>query len=66
MPVADPSTHGHQQDREEAARVAAGQGDKLSGQEAAPGDPFLCGDHNGKQRALVTNGAPRASLAPRA
>ena len=37
MPVAEPSTHGHQQDRGQAAWVAAGQGDKLSGQEATPG-----------------------------
>lgn len=42
------------------------RGRAVGPQEAMPGEPFLCGNHNGKQRALVTNGVLRAGLAPRA
>lgn len=41
MPVAELSTHSHQQDPGQAARVAAGQGDELSGpRRPCPGSRF--------------------------
>lgn len=60
MPVAELSTHSHQQD----TAGSSWAGGQAVGQEAAPGGPFLCGDHNRKRRALVSRGGSASQPGP--
>lgn len=67
MPVAELSTHSHQQDPGQVARVAAGQGDELSGpRRPCPGTRFFVVTTTENKGPPLPTGALRAGLGPQA